>query len=60
MRISKCDLCKKRIKGEPITAGFGFFPKVELCEKCGLPILRFLKKHKVIKEETNKSRIKLS
>ncbi len=51
MRIVKCDLCKKKIKGEPITAGIGFFPKVELCEKCGYPILKFLKKYKFIKSE---------
>jgi len=51
MRIIKCDLCKKKINGEPIVAGLGFFPDAELCKKCGLPILKFLKKHKFIKEE---------
>jgi len=35
MRITKCDLCKKKINGEPITVGIGFFPRFELCEKCG-------------------------
>lgn len=54
MRITKCDLCKKEIKKEPITAGVGFFPKAELCEKCGGSILRFLKKNKFIKENKNK------
>jgi ribosome-binding protein aMBF1 (putative translation factor) len=51
MKITKCDLCKKKIKGEPITAGVGFFPKAELCEKCGAPILNFLKKHKFIESK---------
>jgi len=45
----KCDLCKKNIKGKPITAGFDFITHVDLCEKCGKPIKNFLKKHKFIK-----------
>lgn len=48
MRITRCDLCKKQIKGEPITAGIGFFPKAELCEKCGAFIIKFLKKNKFV------------
>ncbi|MBU3918353.1 hypothetical protein KKC63_00370 [Patescibacteria group bacterium] len=51
MRITKCDMCEKQIKGKPITAGLGFFSMIELCEKCGAPILKFLKKHKFIKAE---------
>jgi hypothetical protein len=51
MRITKCDLCKKEIKKEPVTAGIGFFPKAELCEKCGSSILKFLRKNKFIKED---------
>jgi hypothetical protein len=51
MRILKCDLCKKKINGEPIIAGVGFFPDVELCEKCGAPILRFLRKYKFIEKK---------
>ena len=47
----KCDLCKKNIKGKPITAGFDFLTHVDLCEKCGKPIKNFLKKHKFIKTE---------
>jgi len=49
MRVTKCDLCKKNIKDQPIIAGVGFFPNAELCEKCGKPIKDFLKKHKFIK-----------
>jgi len=54
MIITKCDLCKKNIKNEPVIAGVGFFPKVELCEKCGKPIRNFLKKHKFIETDKNK------
>jgi hypothetical protein len=54
--ITKCDLCKKKIKGEPVIAGVGLFQRAELCEKCGAPILKFLKKHKFIeKKNKNKS-----
>jgi hypothetical protein len=49
--ITKCDLCKRTIKGKPIIAGVGFFPKAELCEKCGAPILKFLRKHKFIEKK---------
>jgi hypothetical protein len=55
MRIIKCDLCKKKIIGKPVIAGFGFFPDAELCKKCGAPILKFLRKHKFI-EEKNKDK----
>lgn len=48
MRITKCDLCKKKIQYEPITAGIGFFPRAELCEKCGSPIAKFLEKYKFV------------
>jgi len=54
MRIIKCDLCKKKVKGEPITAGIGYFPKAELCDKCGDFIIKFLKKHKFIKPKKTK------
>ena len=57
MRITKCDLCKKEIKEASVTAGIGFFPKAELCEKCGAPILKFLKKHKFVdKKEKSKEK----
>jgi len=49
MTILKCDLCKKIIKKEPIRAGFGFLSRVELCHKCGAPVLEFLKKTGIIK-----------
>lgn len=56
MRIVRCDLCKKKIKGKPVTAGFGIFPEAELCEQCGSPILNFLKKHKFIEPEKEKDK----
>ncbi len=54
MMIIKCDLCKKEIKERPITAGFGYWSKAELCQDCGFPVVKFLKKNKLIKEESNK------
>jgi hypothetical protein len=56
MRETKCDLCRKKIKGEPVTAGVGFFPKAELCEKCGQPILKFLKRNKFIEDKKIKQK----
>jgi len=35
-------------------AGIGLFPKIELCKKCGTPILNFLKKHKFINKKEKK------
>jgi len=51
MLVTKCDLCKKRIKGQPIIVGVGFLSRTELCEKCGAPIFRFLRKYKFIDKE---------
>ena len=51
MMITKCDLCKRKINGEPIIAGVGFLKRFELCEKCGAPILKFLRKYKFIEKE---------
>ncbi|MEK7501099.1 MAG: hypothetical protein AAB642_03170 [Patescibacteria group bacterium] len=57
MRVTKCDLCRKDIKDQPVTAGFGFFSSsgAELCRKCGGPILSFLRKHKFIDEERERA-----
>ena len=51
MNVSKCDICKKKITGYPVTAGVDFFHGKDFCLKCGKPILDFLKKHKLIKED---------
>lgn len=49
MNVKKCDLCKKKISGHPVTAGIGHLSVgVELCDDCGIPILKFLRKHKII------------
>lgn len=51
MMINKCDLCKKEVEKEVVTAGFGYWGRVELCHECGAPIIKFLKRKKLIKEE---------
>ena len=51
MYVRKCDICKKKIQGEPVRAGMGYFTGNDFCLKCGKPILNFLKKHKLVKEE---------
>ncbi len=52
MNVRKCDVCKKRIKDSPIIrAGADYFSDKDFCLKCGKPILDFLKKHKLVKEE---------
>jgi len=55
MRIIKCDLCKKKIKDELISVNYGFLKRAELCEKCAVPILKFLKKNKLIEIKPKKS-----
>jgi len=54
MRVIKCDLCKKKIIKEPVIAGVGFLSRVELCERCGTPILKFLRKNKLVENVKNK------
>lgn len=49
--VIKCDICKKAVKDDSITVSRGFGSRIELCEKCGLPIIKFLRKHKLIKLE---------
>lgn len=52
MLVTKCDSCKKLIKDDKsIIAGIGF-SRVELCEKCGAPISKFLEKNKLIELKT--------
>ena len=31
-------------------AGQGYSDRADLCERCGAPVLSFLKKHKLVKE----------
>ncbi len=51
MNLTKCDICKKNIKGDPVRAGFGMFKEKDFCVNCGKPIVDFLKKNKFINEE---------
>jgi len=53
MQITKCDICKKKTKKEEQWfwvllrgKGMGTF---EICQKCGEPIKRLLKKIKLLK-----------
>ena len=47
MIVTKCDKCGKEIEfGESIVAGVDFVTKVELCQTCGQPVLKFLKSQK--------------
>ena len=55
MFVTKCDLCKKEIKERPVNVRFCNYESAEFCEECGFPILKFLKKHKFIKDEKIKS-----
>lgn len=54
MNLTKCDICKKGIKGDPVMAGMGYFVGNDFCSKCGKPVLDFLKKHKFINKENDK------
>ena len=58
MRITKCDLCKKSIKGEAVNAGVGFYRRAELCVSCGKPVLDFLNRHKLSTSEDSVGKIK--
>ena len=55
MNVTKCDICKKKLKGYPVKAGVGYFVREDFCFKCGKPILDFLKKHKLL----NDSKLKI-
>lgn len=53
MNFVKCDICKKKLKGNPVRAGIGYFVGNDFCSKCAKPILVFLKKHKLLDNEKN-------
>lgn len=56
MNIKKCDLCKKEIKdnAESFNVRFPRFDTTDLCSTCALPILKFLKKNKIVDKEGKK------
>ena len=51
MRIHACDICKKEKQPKELLSIYKFLNTVELCEKCAEPIVKFLKKHKLMEEE---------
>ncbi|MEK7124480.1 MAG: hypothetical protein AAB877_02235 [Patescibacteria group bacterium] len=56
MNVTRCDICKKEVNDKKyVSAGVGWFPKIEACYDCGAPIVKFLKKHKIIEKEDKKS-----
>jgi len=58
MFIRKCDLCEKEVE-RPIRVELeNHGPRVDLCNDCGVPILKFLQKHKII--DKNNKEIKKS
>ena len=54
MNVKKCDICKKKLKGDPVKAGVGYFGREDFCLSCGKPILDFLKKHKFISKDNKR------
>lgn len=58
MLVTKCDKCKKEIKGERVLAGVGksFLSSQSFCLKCGKPVVDFM--NKLNKEENGKQKRK--
>ncbi len=53
MRITRCDICLKKISWEnKIEIGYkSIMPQFSVCESCGKPVVAFLKKHKLIEKD---------
>ena len=51
MYLTKCDICSKKIEGNSVRAGVAFLGSKDFCLACGKPIINFLKKHKLLKED---------
>lgn len=56
MLVTKCDKCKKEVKGERVLAGVGksFLSSQSFCLKCGKPVVVFM--NKLNKEENGKQK----
>ncbi|OGN14889.1 MAG: hypothetical protein A3J47_02725 [Candidatus Yanofskybacteria bacterium RIFCSPHIGHO2_02_FULL_43_22] len=55
MFVTKCDICKKEIKGNVVVAGAdGMLSRQTFCQKCGKPVLSFL--NKIKKSKVNKKK----
>ena len=54
MTITKCDICHKTIQNNDyvIAGDKGFLTRFSFCNKCGAPIILFLKKNDLIDEAT--------
>jgi hypothetical protein len=51
MNFTKCDICGKKIENNSVKAGIGFLGSKDFCLVCGKPVINFLKKHKLLKED---------
>ncbi|MDP3730898.1 MAG: hypothetical protein Q8R34_00110 [bacterium] len=54
MLVTKCDICKKEIKGETTYASMsGYWDRRAFCSKCGKPVTDFLNKYRNIINNKN-------
>ena len=53
MFIRKCDLCKKETEDLVVVRLDKSLASVDLCKTCGEPVLKFLRKNKII-DKANK------
>ena len=51
MFVQKCDLCKIEIEWPIVVRLENYGAKVDLCKSCGEPILKFLRKNKIIDKD---------
>ncbi len=57
MLVYKCDICESELdknKEGIIVGNRGIFSHFSLCDKCGKPIIEFMKKNKLIEIKKNK------
>lgn len=58
MQLIKCDICKKAIKNNKISAAVRIpniiYKNFDFCEKCGEPIAEFLEKTKLFIKQAKK------
>jgi len=43
MLVTKCDICKKEIRGDIVLASVNYLTRKTFCLSCGKPVLNFLK-----------------
>lgn len=55
MNVTKCDICKKEIRGRKVVTGIKW-DTFDLCQSCGFPVVKFMEKHKLIKKEKNEKK----